>query len=62
MAKVHRPFPCRVLSKSQNNRSTAQFANGVGENPLNGNGVLLTDDAEDEDMVDARVKARGWFI
>jgi len=29
----------------------------VGENPLNGNGMPLTDYAEGEDMVDAHVKA-----
>ena len=40
----------------QINRSTAQV-NGVGENPLNGKGILLTRNGEDEEIVGAYVKA-----
>ena len=34
-----------------NHQKYGTIANGVGENPLNGNGVLLTGNAEDEDIV-----------
>lgn len=39
------------ILNNQHNRSTAQIANGVGENPLNGKGAPVTDKADGEEIV-----------
>ena len=45
-----------------NQQEYGAIANGVGENPLNGNGAPLTGDAEGEDMVYSIQKCVGVLL
>lgn len=46
---------CKLIPNIQINNRRAQTY-GVGETPLNRKGILLTDNAEDEEMVDSCLK------
>jgi len=48
-------YPLISIVKNDN-RSTAQIANGVGENPLNGKGLPLTHNGEGEKIVYSHMK------
>ena len=51
MGNAQRLSPCRVMIIHNNRSKYGAIANGVGENPLNGKGMPLTDNAEGENIV-----------
>ena len=53
MGNAQRPSPSRAIFLAIRVRRNRK---GVGENPLNGKGMPLTDNAEGENIVCSRVK------
>ena len=60
--KVQRPSPCWDLSIYNLSQQEYGASKGVGENPLNGNGVPLAGRAEGEDMVYSIQKCIGVLL